>query len=128
MISEKSKLSFSYVNDLRPRSRIDLNLEYCYTFIYLIIYLNLPTFRSQAALVSEKSTIFIFSYIKAQETKFDIVIKYVKVNPGLSFEQIMIGWSPRCYIASFVKIGPLVPEKIFEGVLPYTGMAAILVM
>ena len=27
---------------------------------------------------------------------------------------------------SFVEIGSLVPEKIFEGVLPYMGMAAIL--
>ena len=30
---------------------------------------------------------------------------------------------------SFVEIGPAVPEKkIFEGFLPYMGMAAILVM
>ena len=26
----------------------------------------------------------------------------------------MMGWSPRCYIPSFVEIGPPVPEKIFE--------------
>ena len=26
----------------------------------------------------------------------------------------MIGWSPGCYIPSFVEIGPPVPEKIFE--------------
>ena len=31
----------------------------------------------------------------------------------------MIGRSPRCYISSLVEIGPLVPEKIFEGFLPY---------
>ena len=44
-------------------------------------------------------------------------------------EQTMISWSPRCYIPSFVEIGPPVPEKkIFEGFLPYMGMAAILVM
>ena len=30
--------------------------------------------------------------------------------------------------ASFVEIGLPVPEKIFEGVLPYMAMAAILVM
>ena len=36
---------------------------------------------------------------------------------------------PRCYILSFVEIGPAVPEKkIFGGFLPYMGMAAILVM
>ena len=41
----------------------------------------------------------------------------------------MNGWSPECYIPSFVEIGPPVPEKkIFDGFLPYRGMAAILVM
>ena len=39
----------------------------------------------------------------------------------------MMGWSPQCYIPSFVEIGPPVPEKkIFEGFLPYIGMAAYL--
>ena len=41
----------------------------------------------------------------------------------------MMGWSPRCYIPSFVEIGPPVPEKkIFEGFVPYMCVAAILVM
>ena len=41
----------------------------------------------------------------------------------------MMGWSPECYIPSFVEICPPVPEmKIFEGFLPYMGVAAILVM
>ena len=41
----------------------------------------------------------------------------------------MMGWSPRCYIPSFVEIGLPVPEKkISKGFLPYVGMAAILVM
>ena len=41
----------------------------------------------------------------------------------------MMGWSPRCYIPSFVEIGLPVPEKkIFKGFLPYVDMAAILVM
>ena len=31
----------------------------------------------------------------------------------------MMGRSPGCYIPSFVEIGPPVPEKIFEGFLPY---------
>ena len=26
----------------------------------------------------------------------------------------MMGWSPRCYIPTFVEIGPLVPEKILK--------------
>ena len=41
----------------------------------------------------------------------------------------MMGWSPQCYIPSFVEIGLPVPEKnIFKGFLPYVGMAANLVM
>ena len=41
----------------------------------------------------------------------------------------MMGWSPRCYIPSFVGFGPPVLEKkIFEGFLPYMGVVAILVM
>ena len=40
----------------------------------------------------------------------------------------MMGWSPQCYIPSFVEIGLPVPEKIFKGFLPYVGVAAILVM
>ena len=40
----------------------------------------------------------------------------------------MISKSPRCYIPSFLKIGMPVPEKIFKGILPYMGVAAILVM
>ena len=39
----------------------------------------------------------------------------------------MIGWSPVCYIPSFVEISPPVPEKIFEGFLQYMGVSAILV-
>ena len=40
-----------------------------------------------------------------------------------------MGWSPRCYIPSYEKIGLLVPEKkIFEGFLPFMGLVAILVM
>ena len=32
------------------------------------------------------------------------------------------------HVPSFVEIFPLVPEKIFEGFLPYMGVVAILVM
>ena len=49
--------------------------------------------------------------------------------PGSSLEQTIMGRSPRCYIPSFVEIDLPVPvKKIFEGFLPYMGMAAILVM
>ena len=43
------------------------------------------------------------------------------VNLGSSFEQIMMGPSPQCYIASHKVIGPLVLEKIFEGVFTIHG-------
>ena len=39
-----------------------------------------------------------------------------------SFEKIMMDWSPRCYIPSFVEIGLPVPEKkIFKRFLPLYG-------
>ena len=69
-----------------------------------------------AAIVYEKSTVFTFSYRKAEVTKFDLAVKKVKVTPGSSFEQTMIGGSPPCYIPTLVEIGLPVPEKkIFEG-------------
>ena len=41
----------------------------------------------------------------------------------------MMGWSPGCYIPSFMEIGqPVLEEKIFEGFLPHMGVVAILVM
>ena len=37
------------------------------------------------------------------------------VTPGSSFEQTMMGWSPRCYIPSFMKIGlPVLEKKILK--------------
>ena len=60
-------------------------------------------------------------------TKFDLAVKKVKVTPESLFEQTIIGWSLQYYIPSFVEIDLPVPEKkIFEGFLPYMGMAAIL--
>ena len=51
-------------------------------------------------------------------------------NPGSSFNQTMFDSSPRFYyIPSFVEIGLMVPEKkIFEGFLPYMGVAVLLIM
>ena len=70
-------------------------------------------------MISKKSTVFTFSYRKVKVSKFDLAIKYVKVTSGSSFEQTMMGRSPRCYIPSFLEIGLPVPEKkIFEGFLP----------
>ena len=65
VVSEKIRFEFLYVHDLGPRSRNDLDLQYSHTFIYSIRCLLLLTFRSLAAIVSEKSTVFTFSYRKA---------------------------------------------------------------
>ena len=46
-------------------SKSDLDVQYSHTFIISISCLHLPTFRSQAAIVSEKSTVFTFSHRKA---------------------------------------------------------------
>ena len=74
-VSEKIRFEFFYVHDLGPRSSNDLDLQYSQTFIYSIRCLLLPTFRSLAAIVSEKSTVFTFSYRKAYVTKFDLAVK-----------------------------------------------------
>ena len=65
VVSEKIGFEFLYVHDLGQRSRNDLDLQYSHTFIISIGCLYLPTFRSQASIVSEKSTVFTFSYRKA---------------------------------------------------------------
>ena len=52
-------------------------------------------------------------------TKFDLAIKWVKVELGSYFEQSMMGRSLQCFIPSFVEIGPSVQErKSFEGIIP----------
>ena len=61
----KSGLNFCiYVYDLGPRSRNDLDHQYLHTFMKSISCLYLLTFRSLAAIVSEKSTVFTFSHRK----------------------------------------------------------------
>ena len=64
-VSEKIRFEFLYVHDLGPRSRNDLDLQYFHTFIKSFSCLYLPTFSSQASIVSEKLTVFTFSYKKA---------------------------------------------------------------
>ena len=64
IVSEKIWCEFLYVHDFGPRSRNDIDLQYSLTFINSIRCLLLPTFRSLAAIVSEKSTVFTFSYAK----------------------------------------------------------------
>ena len=75
VVSEKIRFYFLYVHDLGPRSRNDIDLQYSHTFIESFSCLYLPTFRSQASIVSEKSTVFTFSYKKAEVFKFDLAVK-----------------------------------------------------
>ena len=60
VVSEKIQFEFLYVHYLEPRSRNDLDLQYSHIFIYSIRCLLLLTFRSLAAIVSEKSTVSTF--------------------------------------------------------------------
>ena len=62
VVSEKIWLEFLYVHDLGPRSINDLDLQYLHTFMKSISFLYLPTFRSQASIVSEKPSVFTFAY------------------------------------------------------------------
>ena len=66
VVSEKNKSQYSYGNDLDVINLI--------SYLHLS-YLHLPTFWSQAAMVSEKSTVFTFSYRKASVTEFDLAVK-----------------------------------------------------
>ena len=61
VIFEKIRFEFLYVHYLGPRSRNDIDLQYSHIFIYLIRCLLLLPFRSLAAIVSEKSTVFTYS-------------------------------------------------------------------
>ena len=72
VVSGKIRFEFFYVQDLGPRSRNDLDLQYSHTFIYSFRCLLLPTLRSLAALHSEKSTVFTFSHRNTYVTKFDL--------------------------------------------------------
>ena len=58
VVSEKIWFEFLYVHDLGPRSRNDLDLQYSQIFINSIRCLLLLTFKSLAAIVSEKNPLF----------------------------------------------------------------------
>ena len=65
VVSEKIQFEFLYVQDLGPRSRNNLDLQYSHIFIYSIRCLLLLALISLAAIASEKSTAITFSYRKA---------------------------------------------------------------
>ena len=71
VVSKKNKFLF----DLGPKSRNDVDLEYSFTFIYSSSCLHLPMFWSQAAIVSKKNSVFIFSSRKVLVLKFDLAVK-----------------------------------------------------
>ena len=60
VVSEKIKFEFLYVHDVGPRSRNYLDLQYSNIFIFSIRFLLLLTFRSLAAIASEKFTVITF--------------------------------------------------------------------
>ena len=66
VVSEKIQFEILYVHDLGPRSRNDLDLQYSHIFIYLIRCLLPLTFRSLAAIVSEKPLFSLFPIEKAK--------------------------------------------------------------
>ena len=92
----------------------DIDLQYSHNFIYSISCLHIPTFRSQAATVSGNGKIhyFYFSHTKACVTKFDLVVKLVKVDQGSPFIKTLYSLSPRCCMPSFKIIEPPVLEII----------------
>ena len=76
--SEKIQFEFLYVHNLWPRSRYDLDLQYSHIFINSIRCLLIKTFRSLAAIVSEKSTVIANFQIKIMT--FSFLVKHYIVG------------------------------------------------
>ena len=62
-----------------------------------------------AAIISEISSVFPFSYIKAYITKFDLPVKRSRSLRSHHLKKLLSAEIPKCNIPSFVKIGPPVP-------------------
>ena len=82
------------------------DLEWSYTFIYLISCLHLPTNRSKAAIVSEISIVSLFPTEKPKLPKLTLLQCRIW-STGSLFEQTMMGQSHQSYKPSFVEIGQL---------------------
>ena len=67
VVSEKIWFEFLYVHDLGPRSSNDLDLQYSHIFMKSISCLYLPTFSSQASIVSRNP---LFSLFPIEKPKF----------------------------------------------------------
>ena len=74
VVSDTIQFEFLYVHDLGPWPRNDIDLQYSHTFINSIRCLLLPTFRSVAAILFEKPTVFTFSDRNVYVTKFDLCV------------------------------------------------------
>ena len=85
------------------------------------------TLRPKAAINSKKNIIFTFSHTKDHMTKFDLGGKWVKVNPGSLLEQLVLPYTMlHTEFQGHWSVGS--GEEDFLRVLPYMGMAAILIM
>ena len=60
--------------------------------------------------------------------KFNMAVKYVKVNPESSYVRTGQGIHSQCYIPSPKANGLLVSENFFKRVFTYTSAVAILVI
>ena len=122
----KSGLNFCMYTTL-GRSRNDLDLQYSHTFINSNRCLLLPTFRSLAAIVSEKSNLSLFP----MKTISYQILPCCKIGQGQPRVIIYIHFveleSPMLH-AKFQDHRTFGSGEDFLRFLPYMSMAAILVM
>ena len=121
-VSEKIRFEFLYVHDLGPRSRNDIDLQYSQTFIQFSFIFH----REQY--LPHLFTLLIVQYFG--QRPFSRRNMYFKSHYIFTVHHFLLVYqSPGASIPSFVVIGLPVPKKkIFEGNLPYRGVAVILVM
>ena len=105
--------------DLEPRTKSDLDLQYLWSLIYLLISLTDTALRPQSAIVPEKICFHFF------RCKSQIWLCH-KIGHGQPRVIIWINCLPNTKFQGNRPTG--FGEEIFKGVLPYMGMAAILVM
>ena len=92
-VSEKIQFEFLYVHDIGPRSRNDLDLQYSHIFIYSIRCMLLLTFRSLAAIGSEKSTVFTFSSVNIFKLEY---LRNQWANRNQILSEASLGWGIDC--------------------------------
>ena len=65
-----------------PRSRNDIAFKFSHNLINSISCLYIPTFRSQAAIVSEKSTVFHF-FLGQGQHRVTIYINFIELESSM---------------------------------------------